>query len=161
MAVRITAEQVGIDNLGELTMIPRWPGGPKNGSRLAHTALVYTIYTVPSFVLRDHLSAEGLRPIEDFRRELIAQSMADITLEEYYRSLAESPGFVSIPPAVRNRLVRVVEKSRDQFPSGYSSGSIYNSGGTGMDWTYNPPVGEELSEIHRYMLDFVLRRSKR
>lgn len=160
MVVRITAEQVGIDNLGELTMVPKWPKMDSDITDLAHTALVRIIYTDPEFVLRDPQSTEGLRPLEDFRKVLIARSMADITVEEYYRSLVESGVLMRITPAVRNRLVRVVEKTRVLFPGGYQSGAIYNSGDTGMGWTYNPPIGGELSEIHDYMLELASRRNK-
>lgn len=161
--MKITAEQVGIDSLGELMMVPKWPDRPRprHAQDLAHTAPVRTIYTDLEFVLSDPLSIEGLRPLEDFRKVLIARSMADITVEEYYRSLVESEGFMRVPPAVRNRIVQTVAKKRELFPAGYHSDPLYNSGGTGTGWTYNPPIDRELSDIHDYMLELVSKRSER
>lgn len=160
--MRITAEQVGIDNLGELTMTPNWPSMDRDIRirDLTHTALVRTIYTDPDFVLRDPLSTEGLRPLEDFRKVLIARSMADISVEEYYESLFKSGVSMRITPALRSRLIQVVAKQREKFPAGYRSGTLFNSGGTGTVWRYNPPIGRELSDIHDCILKLVLSRNE-
>lgn len=157
MVMKITAEQVGVDNLGDLNLRPRWPergigvGAPEN---LDHTAAVHTIYSaLPGEIV---LNGEmRLRDMGDFRTRLAELSMPYLSPEEYLASLVESNVIMRITPRLKTRLFRAVEMNLVRIPTGYRSSRLSNPAdhGTGTEWQYSPPpVDDERLDKIRYYL---------